>query len=83
MGIIEGLRPSRNPVKIYNDERCICDMLRTEGKFDLELPNMVLDYYFHSKNRDIDKLLEYAKIFNIYDKVNTIVEKWWNGRKKD
>ena len=27
-----------------------------------------------SKNKNIDLLLEYAKIFNIYDKVNTIVE---------
>lgn len=33
----------------------------------------------HSKDKDVDKLLEYSKIFNIYEKVNTIVEvmmKW-------
>lgn len=79
IGIIEALSPSGNPVKIYNAERCICDILRTEGEFDLELQNRVLDYYFHSKDKDVDKLLEYAKVFNIYDKVNTIVEvmmKW-------
>ena len=79
IGIIKALSPSGNPVKIYNAERCICDMLRTEGEFDLELQNRVLDYYFHSKDKDVDKLLEYAKVFNIYDKVNTIVEvmmKW-------
>ena len=79
IGIIETISPNGNPVKIYNAERCICDMLRTEGEFDLELQNRVLDYYFHSKDKDLDKLLEYAKIFNIYEKVNTIVEvmmKW-------
>ncbi len=79
IGIIETLSPNGNPVKIYNAERCICDMLRTEGEFDLELQNRVLDYYFHSKDKDLDKLLEYAEIFNIYEKVNTIVEvmmKW-------
>lgn len=74
IGIIEALSPNSNPIKIYNAERCICDMLRIEGEFDLELQNRVLDYYFHSKDKDIDKLLEYAKIFNIYKKVNTIVE---------
>lgn len=79
IGVIEMKSPHNNPVKIYNAERCICDMLRTEGEFDLELQNRVLDYYFHSKNKDLDRLLEYAEIFNIYEKVNTIVEvmmKW-------
>ena len=74
IGIIESLSPYGNPIKIYNAERCICDMLRTEGEFDLGLQNIVLDYYFSSKNKNIDKLLEYAKVFNIYDKVNTIAE---------
>ena len=82
IGIIEVLSPNGNPVKIYNSERCICDMLRTEGEFDLELQNRVLDYYFHSKDKDLDKLLEYAKIFNIYDKVNTIVEVMMKWEKK-
>lgn len=79
IGIIETLSPNGNPVKVYNVERCICDMLRTEGEFDLELQNKVLDYYFHSQEKDLDKLLEYAKIFNIYEKINIIVEvmmKW-------
>lgn len=79
IGIIEVIDPYGNPVKVYNAERCICDMLRNEGTFDIELQNRVLNYYFNSKDKDIDKLLEYSRIFNIYDKVNTIVEvmmKW-------
>ena len=79
IGIIEAESPNGNPIKIYNAERCICDMLRTEGEFDLELQNRVLDYYFSSKDKNIELLLEYAEIFNIYEKVNTIVEvmmKW-------
>lgn len=79
IGIIEAESPNGNPIKIYNAERCICDMLRTEGEFDFELQNRVLDYYFSSKDKNIDLLLEYAEIFNIYEKVNTIVEvmmKW-------
>ena len=79
IGIIETVSPLGNPVKIYNAERCICDMLRSENEFDLELKNRILNYYWNSKDKNIDLLLEYAKIFNIYDKVNTIVEvmmKW-------
>ena len=77
--IIEVESPHGNLIKVYNAERCICDMLRTEGEFDLELQNRNLDYYFHSKDKNLDRLLEYANIFNIYEKVNTIVEvmmKW-------
>lgn len=48
-------------------------MLRN-GDFELELQNTILRNYFRSKDKDLDKLLEYAKIFKIYDKVNTLVE---------
>ena len=79
IGIIEVESPSGNPIKVYNAERCICDMYRINGEFDLELQNRILNYYFHSKEKNIDRLLEYAKIFGIYEKINTIVElmmKW-------
>lgn len=73
IGIIEITNMSGNPIKLYNAERCICDMLKSND-FDLELQNSILHDYFQSKEKDIDKLLEYSKIFNIYEKVNTLVE---------
>lgn len=73
IGIIEVLSPLGNPVKVYNAERCICDMIRSEKEFDLELQNRILNYYFNSEDKNIDLLLEYARIFNVYDKINTIV----------
>ena len=79
IGIIESTSPLGNKVKVYNAERCICDILRSKDKMDLELKNRVLNYYFNSEDKNIELLLEYSKIFNIYEKVNTIVEvmmKW-------
>ena len=79
IGIIEVKSPIGNPVKVYNAERCICDMLRNEREIDLELQNRILNYYFNSKEKNIDLLTEYAKIFNIYEKIDTIVKvmmKW-------
>lgn len=73
IGIIEIKNMFGNPIKVYNIERCICDMLKSNS-FDLELQNLILHEYFKSKEKDIDKLLEYSKIFNIYEKVNTLVE---------
>lgn len=74
IGIAEVISPYGNVIKVYNAERCICDMLRNEDEFDIELKNRILNYYFNSKDKDIDKLLEYAKVFKVYDKVITLVE---------
>lgn len=73
IGIIEINNMINNPIKIYNAERCICDMLKSNN-FDLELQNSILHDYFNSSDKDIDKLLEYSKIFNIYDKVKILVD---------
>ncbi len=74
IGITEVISPYGNVIKVYNAERCICDMLRNEDEFDIELKKRILNYYFNSKDKDIDKLLEYAKVFKVYDKVITLVE---------
>ena len=73
IGIIEINNMFNNPIKIYNAERCICDMLKSDA-FNLELQNNILHNYFNSSDKDIDKLLEYSKVFNIYEKVRTLVD---------
>lgn len=73
IGIIEINTLLGNPIKVYNAERCICDMLKCQN-LDLELQNIVLDNYFRCEDKNINRLLEYAKIFNIYEKINTLVE---------
>ncbi len=73
IGIIEINNMFNNPIKIYNAERCICDMLKSDD-FDLELQNNILHDYFNSSDKNIDKLLEYSKAFNIYEKVRTLVD---------
>ena len=79
IGIIVTDSPAGNPIKVYNAERSICDMLKNEDEFELELRNRILNYYFESKNSDYNKLLEYAELLGVYDKVIRIVEvmmKW-------
>ena len=54
-------------------------MLKNEDEFELELRNRILNYYFESKTSDYNKLLEYAELLGVYDKVIRIVEvmmKW-------
>lgn len=74
MGIIEVESPYGNPIKIYNAERCICDMLKNPDQYEIELYNKIINNYFESKEKNLILLDEYAKYFNVYEKLSNIME---------
>ena len=74
IGITEIKSPYSNPIKIYNAERCICDILKNPDSVDLEVYKKIINNYFKQKNKDLSALEEYSKIFNIYDKLHHIIE---------
>lgn len=74
VGIIEIESPYSNPIKIYNAERCICDILKNPSSVDLEVYNKIINNYFKQKNKRLNILEEYSKIFNVYEKFEHIME---------
>ena len=74
IGITEIESPYSNPIKIYNAERCICDLLRNPNAVDLELYNKIIKNYFKRKNKDLTTLEEYSQIFNVHKKFENIME---------
>lgn len=74
IGIIEIESPYSNPIKIYNAERCICDILKNPDSVDLEVYNKIINNYFKQKNKDLSTLEKYSKIFNVYEKFEHIME---------
>lgn len=74
MGIIEVESPYGNPIKIYNAERCICDMLKNPDQYEIELYNKIINNYFKGKGKNLILLDEYAKYFNVYEKLSNIME---------
>lgn len=74
IGITEIESPYGNPIKIYNAERCICDLLKNKNEVDIELYNKIIRNYFKQANRDLITLEEYSKIFNIHGKFENIME---------
>lgn len=74
IGTIEIMSPYGNPIKIYNAERCICDMLKNQKEFEIELYNKIIKNYFKQKHKDLITLEEYSKIFNVHEKLSNIME---------
>lgn len=73
IGIIEIESPYTNPIKVYNAERCICDILKNPNSVDSEMYNKIINNYFKKKNKNLILLEEYSKIFNVYEKFINIM----------
>ena len=73
MGTCEIPSSSGNLVKVYDKERCICDLIRDKEKIEMQLYSQALRDYFKSKPNN-RKLLRYGKQFGIDDKIRTYME---------
>lgn len=56
-------------VESYDMERTLCDIIKNSRKVDAEIYGKALRLYAKSKDKDIRKLLRYAKILKIENKV--------------
>ena len=68
LGIIEIKSPCGNPIKIYNLERTLCDIVRGSGS-DIQIVNGAMKRYAASKEKDIHKLMEYAGQLRVKPKI--------------
>jgi predicted transcriptional regulator of viral defense system len=55
-----------NIVKIYDLEKTICDCIRYRNKIGIDIVKEALNEYIKKKEKNINKLIEYAKITGIY-----------------
>lgn len=67
-GIIEINSPSGNPIRIYDLERTLCDILRGSGS-DIQIVGEAMRRYVTSKDKNIQKLMQYAEQLRVKPKV--------------
>ena len=73
LGISTVRTPSGNIVRAYNLERSLCDVLR--GRYnDIQTIQFAMKKYVLSKEKDINKLMEYAGKLHVESKVRKYVE---------
>lgn len=73
IGIIEIKTPQGNKVKVYDMERCICDIIRSKKRMDLEHVKYAVKEYLKRKDNNLIKLSKYADIFGIKKEVMNFV----------
>jgi len=54
-----------NPIKTYNIERTICDLIRSRNRIDVQILNEALKRFVKLKSADLSILMDYAKKLKI------------------
>ena len=74
MGICEIPSSSGNLVKVYEKERCICDLIKDRKKYEIQLYQTAIKEYMSSKEKNLSRLIEYAVKLGVRDEVMMYVE---------
>lgn len=69
IGVVEVLTPYGNKVKAYDIERCICDIIRSKKRMDMEHVKFAIKEYLKRKDSNLIKLSKYADEFGIKEEV--------------
>lgn len=63
-------------IGIYEKERLICDCLKFEEKLEREVLKNALQCYIREPNKDIQKLMEYARARRVVQKIQNRIGVW-------
>ena len=74
LGIIEMTSPAGNKINAYDIERTLCDIVKARHKADVQVVNQAMKSYASSKEKDLDKLMNYADQLRVKPKVLMYME---------
>ena len=61
-------------IPLYNRERTICDLIRSRNRFEIQDFQTALKSYIMGKNKNLNRLMEYAKLFHVDKKIREYME---------
>lgn len=74
IGVISVQSPGGNPIRIYNPERTLCDILKGRSNTDIQVITDAFKRYAGWERKDIPLLSEYSKLFRIEKKIRAYLE---------
>ena len=69
LGLTEIETPMGNKVKVYDIERCICDIIRSKNRMELKYIKHSIREYIKRKDKDLNKISSYAEKLGIKERV--------------
>jgi len=74
IGITKIKSPSGNPIRVYDVERTLCDIVKGNNSIDIQLVNQAMKAYAVSKEKDIAKLIACAERLRVKPKILRYME---------
>ena len=63
-----------NQIPMYDLERTICDLVRSRSSIEIQEFNSVLKAYVSRKDKNLNRLMEYAKAFRVQNVIRKYME---------
>ena len=63
-----------NDIPMYDLERTICDLVRSRNSIEIQEFNTVLKTYAAGRKKDLNRLMDYAKLFHIDNVIRRYME---------
>ncbi len=73
LGITETQSPQGGLIRLYDKERCLCDLIKDKNQIEKQLYVQAIREYFKARP-NVRKLLKYGKAFGIEEKIRTYME---------
>ena len=74
LGKIEINSPFGMRIKVYDKERTICDIVKNRNNMDMEIFSKAIKNYLKSNDKNLNKLMKYAKELKIEKKMKEYIE---------
>ena len=74
LGVCTVSSMSGNMVKVYDRERCICDLISDRNKIEVQNFQTAMKEYMSGKGKKLSRLVEYAEKLGMRDEVMKYVE---------
>ena len=65
VGLTAGITPYGNPVRVYDMERTICDLIRSRNSIEAQVLQDAMKRYVLRKDKNLHRLMEYAGQFHV------------------
>ncbi|HBS58806.1 MAG TPA: abortive phage infection protein [Firmicutes bacterium] len=74
LGVMEMNSPCNNKIRVYDQERTLCDIVRGKNTSDVQVVNSAMKSYIKSKDKNINKLYNYAEKLRVKSKIAHYME---------